>query len=357
MVLRKIFFLLIFICSLSVLTLPCSAEPSVSAKAAVVICADSGEIVYSKNADTRMPMASTTKIMTSLIALENGADDNLITVTDEMVRVEGTSMGLKGGDSVSMLSLVKGMLICSGNDAANATAHLIAGGIAPFAEVMNERAKQIGMNNTNFVTPSGLDADGHYSTAYDMALLGAEAIKNPVFLNICSSKSVMAYYGSPPYRRTLTNHNKLLAVSDDYIGVKTGFTKKSGRCLVSARRCDGKTLVAVTLSAPNDWDDHEKLYSYALPLAKTVSLYCENLPELKVVGGKENSTRVVLADSVDYTFLENQPSVTYKIYIKQFEYAPILKGETVGHVDFYSDGKIIKSVDLTAEKDVLPSKE
>lgn len=357
MVLRKIFILLTFICSLSVLALPCFAEPQVSAKAAAVICADSGEIVYSKNADTRQPMASTTKIMTSLIALENGADDTFITVTDEMVRVEGTSMGLKGGDSVSMLSLVKGMLICSGNDAANATAHLIAGGTAPFASLMNERAEQIGMKNTHFVTPSGLDADGHYSTAYDMALLGAEAIKNPVFLNICSSKSVKAYYGAPPYRRILTNHNKLLSVSDEYIGVKTGFTKKSGRCLVSAMRRDGKTLIAVTLSAPNDWDDHEKLYSYALPLVKTVSLSCENLPELKVVGGTENSTKVVLAESTDYTFLEKQPSYTYKIYIKQFEYAPVLKGDAVGRVDFYSDGNFFKSADLVAEKDVLPLKE
>lgn len=353
MVLKKIFILLIAFLLIITFTLPGFAEPSVSAKAAVVICADSGEIVYSKNADMRLPMASTTKIMTSLIALENGADDNLITVTDEMVRVEGTSMGLRNGDSVSMLSLVKGMLICSGNDAANATAYLISGGTKQFASIMNERAKQIGMNNTHFVTPSGLDDDGHYSTAYDMAILGAEAIKNPVFLNICSSRSVKAYYGSPPYRRVLTNHNKLLSVSENYIGVKTGFTKKSGRCLVSAMRRDGKTLVTVTLSAPNDWDDHEKLYNYALPLVKSVSVSCENLPKLKVVGGKENFVSVALSEKIDYTFLEKQLSYTYKIYIKQFEYAPVLKGESVGYVDFYSGGRFLKSVDLITEKDVL----
>ncbi|MDE5994519.1 MAG: D-alanyl-D-alanine carboxypeptidase [Oscillospiraceae bacterium] len=340
-------------------TLPCVAEPTVSAKAAVVICADSGEIVYSKNSDERMPMASTTKIMTSLIALENGADDKLLTVTDEMLRVEGTSMGLKGGDSVSLLSLVKGMLICSGNDAANATAYIIAGGIEPFAKLMNERAAQIGMNNTHFVTPSGLDADGHYSTAYDMALLGAEAIKNPVFLNICSSKNIKAYYGAPPYRRVLTNHNKLLSFSDEYIGVKTGFTKKSGRCLVSAIRRDGKTLIAVTLSAPDDWNDHEKLYEYCIPFVKTVSLTCNiESAKLNIVGGKENTVNVRLSESADYTFLENQISYTYKIYIKQFEYAPVFEGEVVGQVEFFSDdGKFLKSVDLVAEKDVLSLKE
>lgn len=354
MVLRKIIILLTVFSLFITLAIPCFAEPSVSAKAAAVICADSGEIVYSKNSDEHLPMASTTKIMTSLIALEYGADEKFVTVTDEMLKVEGTSMGLKGGDRVSLMSLVKGMLICSGNDAANATAYIISGGVEPFAELMNERAEQIGMKNTHFVTPSGLDADSHYSSAYDMAILTAEAIKNPVFLNICSSKNVKAYYGSPPYRRVLTNHNKLLSVSDEYIGVKTGFTKKSGRCLISAIRRDGKTLIAVTLSAPNDWSDHEKLYEYSVPLAKSLPLTCkEDLPKLNVVGGTEKSVATVFAENADYTFLNNPVSYTYKIHIKQFEYAPVLKGETVGFVDFFSDdGKFLKSVDLVAEKDV-----
>lgn len=357
-VLRKVILFIAVVLLITGFTVPSFAVPSVSAKAAVVICADSKEVVYSKNSDMQLPMASTTKIMTALLALENGANEKMLTVTDEMVKVEGTSMGLRCGDSVSMMSLVKGMLICSGNDAANATAHLISGGVEPFSRLMNERARQIGMNNTNFVTPSGLDAENHYSTAYDMALLGAEAIKNPAFLNICSSKSVKAYYGAPPYLRVLTNHNKLLSLSEDYIGIKTGFTKKSGRCLVSAIKRDGKTLIAVTLSAPDDWNDHEKLYEYCISLAKTMPLTCENgLPKLKVVGGKEAQVSTAFAESVDYTFFEKPLSYTYKIYIKQFEYAPVLKGESVGRVDFYSDGKLFKSVGLVAEKDVLSSKE
>lgn len=357
MILRKIFILPITFFLLLTLTLPSFAEPNVSAKAAVVICADSKEVVYSKNSDERMPMASTTKIMSSLIAIESGADDTLITVTDEMVRVEGTSMGLKGGDSVSLMSLVKGMLISSGNDAANATAYLISGGIEPFAALMNKRAVEIGMKNTNFATPSGLDADGHYSTAFDMAILTSEAIKNPVFLNICSSTSVKAYYGSPPYRRVLTNHNKLLSMSDDFLGVKTGFTKKSGRCLVSAIKRDGKTLIAVTLSAPDDWNDHIKLYDYSLPLVNSEPMSCniESI-SLKVVGGKEESVPVTLAENADYTFLNEKAQYNYKIYIKQFEYAPIFKGETVGRADFFrNDGKFIKSVDIIAQRDVLSS--
>ena len=359
MILRKIFILFTAFLLLFALSITSFAEPSVTAKAAVVICADSGEIVYSKNSNERLPMASTTKIMTSLIAIENGADDKLITVTDEMVKVEGTSMGLKGGDSVSLLSLVKGMLMSSGNDAANATAHIISGGFEPFAELMNERAQEIGMTNTHFVTPSGLDADGHYSTAYDMALLAAEAIKNPVFLNICSSKSVKAYYGAPPYRRVLTNHNKLLSVSDDYIGLKTGFTKKSGRCLVSAIRHDGKTLIAVTLADPDDWNDHQKLYDYALPLVKSKSLSCDiESYSLRIIGGEEADVPVALSENADYTYFNEQLNYSYKLYIKKFEYAPVYKGEIVGRVDFFSDnGIFLKSVDLVAEKDVLSLKE
>lgn len=355
MILRKIFVFITVFFLLFALSITSFAEPAVTAKAAVVICADSGEIVYSKNSDERLPMASTTKIMTSLIAIENGADDKMITVTDEMVRVEGTSMGLKGGDSVSLLSLVKGMLMSSGNDAANATAHIISGGLEPFAELMNERAQEIGMANTHFVTPSGLDAEGHYSTAYDMSLLAAEAIKNPVFLNICSSKSVKAYYGAPPYRRVLTNHNKLLSVSDDYIGLKTGFTKKSGRCLVSAIRRDGKTLIAVTLADPDDWNDHQKLYDYALPLVKSASLSCDvDSYSLRIIGGKEDKVAVALSENADYTYFNEQLNYNYKVYIKKFEYAPVYKGEIVGRVDFFSDnGKFLKSVDLVAEKDVL----
>lgn len=320
----------------------------------MVICADTKEVIYSKNSNKRLPMASTTKIMSSLIALEMGADDTLKTVTDEMITVEGTSMGLKGGDSVSCLSLVKGMLLSSGNDAANATAFLLAGGIDTFVKLMNERASEIGMKNTHFVTPSGLDANEHYSTAFDMSILTAEAIKNPTFLSICSSKSAEVYFGSPPYKHILNNHNKLLSMCDDIIGVKTGFTKKSGRCLVSALRRDGKTLIAVTLSDPNDWDDHIKLYDYALSLANSFALVC-NLSNisLNVVGGEENLVKVKLSENFFYTTLNSNFKFYYKIYIKQFEYAPVFKNEKVGRVDFYcSDGSFIRSVDLVAAKDV-----
>ena len=181
----------------------------VSARSAVLMCANNGEVLYSKNSGERMPMASTTKIMTSLLAIEAAVPDMEIKVTHDMVAVEGTSMGLREGDSVSMRELVYGMLLQSGNDAANTVAVVLGGSNEGFARMMNERAREIGMNDTNFVTASGLDSGEHYSTAYDMALLACESISNPEFAAVCSSKTARLTYGNPPYARTLRNHNRL----------------------------------------------------------------------------------------------------------------------------------------------------
>lgn len=314
-----------------------AAGISVSAKAAVVICAESGEVVYSKNMDTKLSMASTTKIMTALLALEYGASDEMITVTDEMVAVEGTSMGLIVGDSVSLKTLVKGMLLESGNDAANAAAYIIGGSIENFVQMMNQKAQEIGMKSTSFETPSGLDGENHYSTAYDMALLTAYALKNPEFRQICSAEEMVVYYGSPPYRRVLSNHNKLLDMYEGAYGVKTGFTKKSGRCLVSAAERDGKNLIAVTLSAPDDWNDHIKMFDYCFERVTACELNADlSTVFLKVTGGTSDSIGVEMSEELSYTVL-NGINIRPKIYIKPFEYAPVYKGEVVGWIEFYDE--------------------
>ncbi|MBQ4604298.1 MAG: D-alanyl-D-alanine carboxypeptidase, partial [Clostridia bacterium] len=275
---------------------PVYAQVGVSAESAVLMCADNGEILFSRNADRQLSMASTTKIMTSLIALESAVPEKEIVVTKEMVSVEGTSMGLVPGDSVSMKELVYGMLLQSGNDAANTVAYVLGGGQEGFATLMNERAAEIGMKNTNFVTASGLDDENHYSTAFDMSLLACECIDNPEFLDICSQKKVKLTYGNPPYARTLTNHNKLLWKYSDTIGIKTGFTKKSGRCLVSAAKRNGVTLVAVTLNAPDDWNDHISMFEYGFSKCKGALLSCDfsNI-SVKVTGGEDESVPVKLA--------------------------------------------------------------
>ena len=322
----------------------------VSAYAAVLVCVDNGEVLYSKNADERLSMASTTKIMTSLLALEYPTPDLEISVTDEMVKVEGTSMGLQAGDSVSLRELVYGMLLQSGNDAANAVACVLGGDAEGFSQLMNARASQIGMKNTNFVTPSGLDDENHYSTAYDMALLASECIKNPEFTFICSQKRASLTYGNPPYFRTLTNHNRLLWMYNDSVGIKTGFTKKSGRCLVSAAERNGITLVAVTLKAPDDWNDHIAMFEYGFSKCIGAEFTCD-LSDIKlnVAGGTKNQISVRIADSVDFVSGE---SAEVRIMLPPFVYAPVADGVKVGKAVFLSGGKTIGESFILASEDV-----
>ncbi|MBQ2904437.1 MAG: D-alanyl-D-alanine carboxypeptidase [Clostridia bacterium] len=326
------------------------AQIGVSAEAAVLMCANSGEILFSRNADKKLSMASTTKIMTSLIALESAMPDKDIIVTKEMVSVEGTSMGLMPGDSVSMEELIYGMLLQSGNDAANTVAHVIGGGQEGFAKLMNERATQIGMKNTNFVTASGLDDENHYSTAYDMALLACECIKNPEFLEICSQKKAKLTYGNPPYARTLTNHNKLLWKYSDTIGIKTGFTKKSGRCLVSAAKRNGVTLVAVTLNAPDDWNDHISMFEYGFSKCKGIFVSCNlSVASLKVAGGLKPYAPVRLAYLPEWI---SGKKCSCRIEIKPFEYAPVPEGTVVGTAIFFSEKGVVDEVPLLASESV-----
>lgn len=323
-----------------------AGEIGVSAQSAVLMCANNGEVLFQKNAHKQLSMASTTKIMTSLIALEAAIPETEITVTKEMVSVEGTSMGLLAGDSVSLRELVYGMLLQSGNDAANTVAYVIGGGPEGFAKLMNERAAEIGMENTNFVTASGLDDENHYSTAYDMALLACESIANPEFAAICSQKSARLTYGNPPYARTLTNHNRLLWKYEDTIGIKTGFTKKSGRCLVSAAERDGVVLVAVTLNAPSDWNDHISMFEYGFSQCEAANVGCDlSNVRLDVVGGEAASAAVRL--SHEPVWLKGE-ECSYRLIMKPFEYAPVNAGEIVGTAVFFSGDNIIDEVPIEA---------
>lgn len=348
---KRIFALLISLVILFWSDVYAYASVGVSAESAVLMCAENGEILFSRNADRRLSMASTTKIMTALIALESATPEKEIVVTEEMVSVEGTSMGLMPGDSVSLLELVYGMLLQSGNDAANTVAYVIGGNPDSFTRLMNERASEIGMDNTNFVTASGLDDENHYSTAYDMALLAAECMRNPEFAEICSQKKAKLTYGNPPYARTLTNHNKLLWKYSDSVGIKTGFTKKSGRCLVSAAKRNGITLIAVTLNAPDDWNDHISMLEYGFSKCKSVKLSCD-LSEIavNVVGGEKDKVGVKLSHNP--VFVEGE-SVYCRIFLHPIEYAPIPKDSFLGTAVFYSENTVIDEVPLLANESIF----
>ena len=238
---------------------PAVAEAlEVSATAAVLMDADMGQVLYEKNGDRQMLIASTTKIMTALVVLEHAAPDDVITVTPDHM-AEGSSVYLRAGETVRVEELLYGLLLCSGNDAALALTEC-AGGLTPFVALMNEKAAALGMAHTSFANPNGLDADGHYSTARDMAVLAAAAVENPTFRRICSSRSVTIG------QRTMENHNRLLRQVEGCVGLKTGYTQAAGRTLVSCTERDGCRLVAVTLQDGNDWADHAALYDYGFRL-------------------------------------------------------------------------------------------
>lgn len=329
-----------------------SGAVSVSAKGYCLINADTFEVLAGENIHKKLPMASTTKIMTSLILAEYGDLEREVTVTEQMVTIEGSSMGLLAGDKVSYYELLVGMLLPSGNDAANSVAILVAGSVEKFVEMMNQKAHKIGMDNTNFVTPSGLDSDEHYSTAYDMALLAAYALKNDTIREIVSKQSIAVSFGNPPYQRTQYNHNKLLSQYDKCIGVKTGFTKKSGRCLVTAASDNGCTVVAVTLNAPNDWNDHKKLLEFGLGEVSARDVTDNVNRNISVVGGIKDSVSVSTARFMCGLSNASSTSVTSKVYIKPFVYAPISAGQSVGTVEYYYNGRIIKSTDIIALESV-----
>ncbi len=321
---------------------------TVSADSAVVINADTLGVLYGKNESKRRAMASTTKIMTALLTLEAGDLDTPFVADSMAIRVEGTSMGLREGDTVTRRALCIGMLLPSGNDAANAAAVNVAGSIPAFAELMNRRAAEIGMRDTHFVTPSGLDADGHCTTAYDMALLTAEALKNPDFRAICSQKAMTAEYGAPPQTRTLYNSNKLLKMYDGCIGVKTGFTDSARRCLVSAAERDGCTIIAVTLNAPDDWNDHMKLLDYGFERVKPFNVRLDTF-SAEVVGGEAETVTLAPPENVTIGFTAGErKNVSVRYDVPEFVYADIEKGETLGHADIYLNDRLLRRVPLTA---------
>ncbi len=352
LLIKKLF---IFIFSFTVLfTVPLYSygycEANISAESSVVINADTEEIIFEKNGFSKKSMASTTKIMTCLLAIESGKLSDEVTVTGK-IHSDGSSVGLKEGNVLTLENLVYAMMLESGNDAAEVTAEFLSGSEERFSDLMNKKAREIGMKNTNFVTASGLDDDEHYSSAYDMALLGAYAVRNPVFRRFCSTNAKTVDFVNPGYSVTFSNHNKLLKYCEGVFGIKTGFTKKSGRCLVSACKRDGVTLICVTLNAPNDWDDHEKLYDTCFSQLKTNNADCCFSENLRVYGSDKSAIRAkTTEDFYVFASLSDAKTETQTV-ISKILYAPIKAGDIIGETRFVYDSKVIHSVPIVAIED------
>ncbi|MDR2559698.1 MAG: D-alanyl-D-alanine carboxypeptidase [Oscillospiraceae bacterium] len=332
-----------------------AAEPSpleISARSAILINADTGAVIVEKNSLERRAMASTTKIMSALLTLEAGDLERQFTVDSMAIRIEGSSMGLREGDIVTRRILTAGMLLPSGNDASQAAAVSVSGSIPEFVKLMNERAQQLGLKDTQFRNPSGLDADGHYSTAYDLALLTQFAMQNPEFARMTAEQALRVEFGNPPFPRWLHNNNKLLHMYDGAIGTKTGFTDNARRCLVSAAMRDGVTLIAVTLNAHDDWNDHIKMFDYGFSVVKNQPVdYDLSEFYVEIAGGIRERATVKVAEIPTLALSDEEMRfVEVKIQLIPFIYAGFEAGEQVGLLEFYYNGRLLKSVPLvTAE--------
>lgn len=325
-----------------------AADPlGISAQAYVLMEADTGKVLLSKNGDEKRPIASTTKIMTTLLCLESGGLDDWFVVDPEAIRVEGSSMGLQEGDVVTKRMLCYGMLLPSGNDAANATAVRLAGSIPEFAKLMNARAARIGMTHTCFVTPSGLDAEGHGASARDMGLLARTAMQNPDFRAICSQSRAEVCFGNPPYNRWLKNTNKLLTMYEGVVGVKTGFTDAAGRCLVSFCERDGVSLLCVTLHAKDDWNDHMKLYNYGFAHVVSQPVEPPDALSVSVVGGTADTVALRTRDPLSVgTDNGDLRLLTVQVQVEPFLYAPVPENARVGNLAYYYEGRHVADVPL-----------
>lgn len=336
----------IYLCPLEVTAI------SVSAECACVLDGDTGRVIYEKNMQKQHTMASTTKIMTALVALENSVPDQVVTVSKKASCQEGTSLYLKAGQKTTMQDLLYGLMLQSGNDAAVAIAEGVAGSVEEFARLMNERAKAIGAVNSSFKNPNGLDEKDHYTTAYDLALITREAMKNPEFEKIVSTKSKTILDST----QIVSNHNKMLRMYDGCIGVKTGFTKKSGRCLVTAAVRDGVRIIAVTLNAPDDWRDHTNMLDYGFETTERFPVILKGMTVNSVSVKNGTSLTVEVTASEDFYITENREEKLKNIKVQcnlpsEIE-APVRKGDVIGKMTILYKNEEKKTIDLIASCDV-----
>lgn len=329
-----------------------ASQPDSSAIAAIVMDTISGRVLYSKNMDQRLPMASTTKVVTAITAIENGNLNDIITTSRNASYTEGSSIWLEENEKISMENALYGLMLSSGNDAATAIAEHISGGEKEFATLMNETAKKAGATNSHFENPHGLDSPGHYTTAYDLALITCYALKNETFKEIVKTESRKIPWQGHEWNRVLKNHNKLLWKYEFADGVKTGFTKKSGRCLVSSATKNGWQLVAVTLNAGDDWNDHIKMLEYAFCTYEVTKVIEKNqyMKSINVINGK-TSDKVLLFSKNDFsipTLSSEKNVIDIKYNGPDNIYAPIVQNQIIGKMEVYLDNKLINSVDLVS---------
>ena len=347
--------------------------PAVSAQGAILIDTKSGDTIFEINPRKRLPMASTTKIMTAIVAIESEFPlDQIIRITNEMTGAEGSSIYLYENEMFTLYDLIYALLLNSANDAAEAIAISVGGSIEKFADMMNEKVRELNLKDTNFINPHGLDGEMHYTTAYDLAKITAHALENEVFAEISGTQNKIIYpknsdgSNNQAGARYLRNHNKMLRIYKDAIGVKTGFTKRSGRCLVSAAERNDVRLVAVTLNASDDWNDHAEMLNYGFDNYQNIELCKEREYKFAVnivngykinPDGKKEIANILscenlTTESASLPKSVKREDIKHTVELPQFVYAPVKKGDMIGRIIFTHDEHIIGYSVIVACEDI-----
>ena len=350
---QKIVAILLLLSSLLVLCLPCSANdiPSCSAQAYCLMC-DDGTVIASSNADARLPMASTTKIMTAIVAIENLDEDKVVEISPKAAATEGSSAYLIEGEKLSVRELLFALMLSSANDAAQALCESVEGGEEAFLLLMNEKAARLGLYDTHFDNPHGLDSEDHYTTARELSIICAYALENERFCELCSCESHVCQ-SEEGLTRVFVNHNRLLFSYEGCIGVKTGYTVRDGRCLVSAATREGLTLICVTLNDRSDWADHRALLDYGFDNYEYYSALRENalLRSVPVKNGERFFVSCKNADDLSLCLPKGAHTAAYRYLFLALE-APIYEGDLAGSVEVYVDGRLSCTVDMIAAEDI-----
>ena len=324
----------------AILFLPVKAG-AISAECAILIDAQTGRVLYEKQAEEKSLIASTTKIMTALVICEQTNVLDRVKIPKEAVGIEGSSMYLKEGEVLTVQELLYGLMLQSGNDAAVALAIYCGGTVEGFTELMNDKAHRLGMTQSHFANPNGLDSPGNYSTARDMAILTAYAMQNPIFAQTVSTKTITIG------ERCLRNHNKLLWQLEGANGVKTGYTKAAGRILISSVTRMGRQLIAVPFNAPDDWQDHKTLIEdgFSRFTVQKLIRQGQTLGQLELAGGQETSVDLIAAEDFSYSLAQGE-RVTISLPEAGFAYAPVAEGQEAGFAHILVDGTAVAKVPL-----------
>lgn len=324
----------------AILFLPVRAG-AISAECAILIDGETGRVLYEKQAEEKSLIASTTKIMTALVICEQTNVLDRVKIPKEAVGIEGSSMYLKEGEVLTVQELLYGLMLQSGNDAAVALAIYCGGTVEGFTELMNDKAHRLGMTQSHFANPNGLDSPGNYSTARDMGILTAYAMQNPIFAQTVSTKTITIG------ERCLRNHNKLLWQLEGANGVKTGYTKAAGRILISSVTRMGRQLIAVTFNAPDDWQDHKTLIEdgFSRFTVQQLVRQGQTLGQLELAGGQETSVDLIAAEDFSYSLAQGE-RVTISLPEAGFAYAPVAEGQEAGFAHILVDGTAVAKVPL-----------